>query len=103
MAATRRISTEGERVISANDKPRLMPGCRISEAAVEPATLVVPEGALRLNPSALAVIRLCNGVRTFAGIVAALQEDFPNAAPERLERDAAALLEKLSLKGVVRW
>ncbi|HEV2114136.1 MAG TPA: pyrroloquinoline quinone biosynthesis peptide chaperone PqqD [Terriglobales bacterium] len=90
-------------MISAGDKPRLMPGCRLSEAANEPGTLMVPEGAMRLNPSALAIVELCNGVRTFAAIVASLQEAFPAAAPERLEADAADMLEKLRTKRVVSW
>ena len=104
MAAAGRIPNEGQRLsIAANDKPRLMPGCRVSEAAGESTTLMVPEGAMRLNPSALAIVRLCNGVRTFSGILASLKEEFPIATPERLESDAATLLEKLRGKGVVSW
>ena len=103
MAATRRLPDEGERVIAAHDKPRLMPGCRISEAAAQPATLMVPEGAMRLNASAIAIIKLCDGVRTFAGMLASLNDAFPTATPERLKSDTAALLEKLRAKGVVTW
>jgi len=80
-----------------------MPGCRVSETAGESSTLMVPEGAMRLNASALAIVRLCNGVRTFAGMIASLKEEFPGAPPEQLESDAGSLLEKLRAKGVVAW
>ena len=103
MAAARGLPDEGQRVISAHDRPRLMPGCRISEAAEQSATLMIPEGALRLNASALAIIRLCDGVRTFAAMVASLREASLKAAPERIESDTAALLEKLRAKRIVEW
>ena len=103
MAAAGGLPDEGQRVIEAHDKPRLMPGCRISEAAGQTATLMVPEGAMRLNASAMAIVRLSDGVRTFAGILASLKESFPAATQGRLESETGALLERLRAKGVITW
>ena len=90
-------------MIGANDRPRLMPGCRLSESQDESATLVIPEGALRLNGTAFKVVGYCNGKRTFAEIVNLLAPQFSGADRARIEQDTANLLEQLKTKRVVTW
>ena len=84
-------------------RPRLARGCRISQQAGEESTLLMPEGAMRLNPPGLKILERCDGQHTFAEIVSALQSDFEAAAPERIAEDSAAFLERLQERRVVDY
>ena len=87
-------------------KPRLAAGCRFSEADGEETTLLMPERMLRLNPTALQILKLCDG-RTFAAMVDELHANFAQAPVcratpdiqarlrERIASDTSAYLEKL--------
>jgi len=105
MAAAGGISDASGRpgVIGASDRPRLMPGCRLSESQGETATLMVPEGAVRLNAPAFKIVSYCNGARTFTEIVNLLAPQFSGADRARIEQDTANLLEQLKAKRVVTW
>lgn len=84
-------------------RPRLARGCRISEQAGQESMLLMPEGAMRLNPPGLKILRQCDGQRTFAEIVNALQGEFAAAAPERVAEDTAVFLERLQQRRVVDY
>lgn len=60
--------------------PRLRPGFRFQwEPAQNAHVLLYPEGMVRLNDSAGAVLGKVDGRRTVADIVAALEQQFPDA------------------------
>ncbi|MFZ0636753.1 MAG: pyrroloquinoline quinone biosynthesis peptide chaperone PqqD [Candidatus Acidiferrales bacterium] len=86
---------------SPDSKPRLAPGCRLSDAANQEATLLMPEGALRLKGPGLQIIRSCDGQHTFEEIVRALQTEFRRADPKKIEDDTAGFLEQLQTRRAV--
>lgn len=65
--------------------------------------LLLPEGALKLNPTALRIVSYCDGQRTFAEILALLRADFGSSDEHRMEQETAALLEQLHQRGAVRY
>jgi coenzyme PQQ biosynthesis protein PqqD len=60
--------------------------------------LLRPEGAVALNPSAAAVLELCDGERTQASIIDELQERFQGT---EIADDVRELLADLAGVGVV--
>jgi pyrroloquinoline quinone biosynthesis protein D len=82
-------------------KPRLAPGCRVSDSPGQSALLLIPEGALQLNGPGVHIVSACNGERTFREIVQLLQQEYGSADPGRIERETADLLERLHLRRVV--
>ena len=65
------------------DCPRLNPHFVFRwEASQDAYILLYPEGLIKLNPSAGAVLERCDGARTVAAIVAELQAAFPAQAAE---------------------
>jgi pyrroloquinoline quinone biosynthesis protein D len=81
-------------------RPRLAPGCRISELSGQSAVLLIPEGALQLNPPGVRIVSACDGAHTFREIVQTLQQEY-RADPDRIERETADLLERLHLRRAV--
>nr|WP_284047939.1 pyrroloquinoline quinone biosynthesis peptide chaperone PqqD [Marinobacter sp. ATCH36] len=74
--------------ISMEQIPRLRPGFRFQwEPAQNAHVLLYPEGMVRLNGSAGAVLKEVDGQRNVADIVALLEQQFP---------DAGSLLEDVS-------
>lgn len=66
--------------VSPESRPALALGARLQFDDVRGEhTLLFPEGAVKLNPTAVEVLELCDGTRTVAGIVAVLQERYPGA------------------------
>ncbi len=60
--------------------PRLVAGARLRYDEVrEEHLLLVPEGAVRLNPSAVEVLELCDGERSIDEIVAVLAARYEGA------------------------
>ena len=60
--------------------PRLVTGARLSYDDVrEEHLLLVPEGAVRLNPTAVAVLELCDGERSVDDILTVLSERYGGA------------------------
>lgn len=86
---------------SLESKPRLAPGCRLSDAAGQEATLLMPEGALKLRGPGLQIIRSCDGQHTLAEIIATLQTQFRQADPKKVESDTAEFLEQLCARRAV--
>jgi pyrroloquinoline quinone biosynthesis protein D len=88
-------------VIAADTKPKLARGVRLHQDTVRGGwSLLAPERVLTANPVAVEVLKLCDGSRTFAGIVDALSAKF-SAERSRIEADAAALLGDLCAKRMV--
>lgn len=71
--------------------PTLAPTFRFQwEEAQGCHVLLYPEGMVKLNPSAGAILERCDGVRTVAEIIADLERAFPGAD---LEGDVCRFLE----------
>jgi len=80
-------------------RPRLVTGARLQYDDVrEEHLLLVPEGAVRLNPTAAAVLELCDGERSVDEIVSALSERYEGAD---LRDDVHGLVDGLSERGLV--
>jgi pyrroloquinoline quinone biosynthesis protein D len=83
-------------------QPRLAAGCRWAGEG-ENRTVVFPEGALRLDETARAVLELCDGSRTFEQIVRELERTYDKSDPTTIRRDAARFLERLWQKRLVEF
>lgn len=80
-------------------RPRLATGARLQYDEVRHEhLLLVPEGAVQLNPTAAEVLELCDGERSLDDIVAALTERYAGAD---VRDDVAGMIEALAQRGVV--
>ena len=79
--------------------PRLVTGARLQYDEVrEEHMLLVPEGVVRLNPTAVAVLELCDGERSVDEIVSTLSAQYDGAD---VRDDVQGLVEGLSQRGLV--
>jgi pyrroloquinoline quinone biosynthesis protein D len=79
--------------------PRLVTGARLQYDDVrEEHVLLVPEGVVRLNPTAAAVLELCDGERSVDEIVGALSARYEG--PD-LRDDVEGLVDSLTQRGLV--
>jgi len=82
------------------DRPRIRRGVRLSHDAVRNTPVVLhPEGVLILNPTATAVLELCDGERSLPEITALLTDRYDAVQPEQIR----SLLDRLADKQVVEW
>jgi pyrroloquinoline quinone biosynthesis protein D len=80
-------------------RPRLVTGARLQYDDVrEEHVLLVPEGVVRLNPTAAAVLELCDGERSVEEIVGALSARYEG--PD-LSADVQGLVDGLTRRGLV--
>ena len=80
-------------------RPRLATGARLRYDEVrEEHLLLVPEGAVRLNPTAAAVLELCDGERSLDEIVDVLSARYDGAD---VGDDVRELVEGMAEKGLV--
>ena len=80
-------------------RPRLVTGARLRYDEVrEEHLLLIPEGAVRLNPSAAEVLELCDGERSVDDVAAALSERYGGAD---VGDDVRELLDGMAQKGLV--
>ena len=80
-------------------RPQLVTGARLHYDAVRSEhVLLVPEGIVRLNPSAVAVLELCDGQRELEEIVSDLNERYQGAD---VGDDVRGLVAAMSDKGLV--
>ena len=80
-------------------RPRLVTGARLQYDEVrEEHMLLVPEGVVRLNPTAVAVLELCDGERSVDEIVSTLSARYEGAD---VRDDVQGLVEGLSQRGLV--
>ncbi|MGY1590844.1 pyrroloquinoline quinone biosynthesis peptide chaperone PqqD [Geodermatophilus sp. SYSU D00708] len=70
-------STGPSPTAEATDRPRLAPHVRLTfDAARRRDVLLTPEAVSVLNATAAAVLRLCDGTRTVAEVVAELRDRY---------------------------
>ena len=80
-------------------RPRLAIGARLSYDDVrEEHILLIPEGAVRLNPTAAQVLELCDGERSLDDIAAALSERYEGAD---VRDDVVELVDAMAQKGLL--
>ena len=80
-------------------RPRLITGARLRYDEVrEEHLLLVPEGAVRLNVSAAAVLELCDGERSVDDIVGVLTERYQSAD---LGNDVRELVDGMAQRGLL--
>ena len=80
-------------------RPRLVTGARLRYDEVrEEHVLLVPEGAVRLNPTAAEVLGLCDGERSLDDIVGALSARYQGAD---LGADVHELVHAMAQRGLV--
>jgi pyrroloquinoline quinone biosynthesis protein D len=79
--------------------PRLITGARLRYDEVrEEHLLLVPEGAVRLNPSAAEVLELCDGQRSVEEIVGVLSARYDGAD---LADDVRELVDRMTERGLL--
>ena len=81
-------------------RPRLMRGVRLREDPARGFVLLAPERVLTANPTAVEVLKRCDGERTVAEIVDELATTFA-ADRSRIAGDVDALLADLAAKRMV--
>jgi pyrroloquinoline quinone biosynthesis protein D len=80
-------------------RPRLVTGARLRYDEVrEEHLLLIPEGAVRLNPTAAEVLELCDGERSLEDIVGALSARYVGAD---VRGDVLELVDAMAQKGLV--
>ena len=80
-------------------RPRLVTGARLRYDEVrEEHLLLVPEGAVRLNPTAAAVLELCDGERSLDDIVGVLVARYEGAD---VSDDVRELVDAMAARGVL--
>ena len=81
--------------------PRLHPKARLQHDDVRGRdVLLYPEGLVALNPTGAEILALCDGVRSVAEVVAALEQRYGSTA---VEHDVTAFLDGLAAKGLVTY
>ena len=85
--------------VSLEQRPALAIGTRLQFDDVRnQQMLVVPEGVVNLNESALEVLQLCDGDRTVAEIIATLRDRYGGAD---LGDDVCELIGGIAEKGLI--
>jgi pyrroloquinoline quinone biosynthesis protein D len=80
-------------------RPRLVTGARLRYDEVrEEHVLLIPEGAVRLNPTAAEVLELCDGERSLDDIVSALSARYEDAD---VRDDVLELVDAMAQRGLV--
>ena len=80
-------------------RPRLVTGARLRYDEVrEEHVLLIPEGAVRLNPTAAEVLRLCDGERSVDDIAGALSLRYDGAD---VGDDVRELIDAMTQRGLV--
>ena len=80
-------------------RPRLITGARLQYDDVrEEHLLLIPEGAVRLNPTAAEVLELCDGERSLDDIAGALSARYDGAD---VRDDVRELVDAMAQQGLV--
>jgi pyrroloquinoline quinone biosynthesis protein D len=91
----------GRVVVGPASKPALPRGVKMRhDAARDRWTILAPERVFEPDAIAVAVLQLCDGVRSVETIAAELAQTY-NAPRERILADIVAMLQGLADKGVV--
>jgi pyrroloquinoline quinone biosynthesis protein D len=82
-------------------KPTLLSGARMRYDEVRKRhVLLLPERAVLLSDTAAEILRLCDGGRTVAELIDALEQKYPGAA---LRADVVELLDQAVARRWVQW
>jgi len=65
--------------------------------------ILYPEGAIKLQGTGREVLEQCDGQRTFGEMIAALQQQFETADPEKIRADISIFLEQLQRKRIIDY
>ena len=92
-------------------RPRLAVGCKWAplenpEAEFDPtveATVLFPEGAVRVQGTGRSILELCDGQRNLLQIVEELQKQYILVGATRIREEAEQFLEKLQEKRIVDY
>jgi pyrroloquinoline quinone biosynthesis protein D len=88
--------------VTALARPRLARGARLSgDARTGKPLLLGPELGLLLDPTASAIISLCDGTRDIAAIVGELHRIHPDDDRDAIQRDVECFLQALAHRGLV--
>jgi pyrroloquinoline quinone biosynthesis protein D len=80
-------------------RPRLVTGARLRYDEVrEEHVLLIPEGVVRLNPTAAEVLELCDGARSLDDIAGALSARYEGAD---VREDVRELVDAMAQRGLV--
>jgi pyrroloquinoline quinone biosynthesis protein D len=80
-------------------RPRLVTGARLRYDEVrEEHVLLIPEGVVRLNPTAAEVLELCDGERSLDDIVGALSARYEGTD---VRDDVLELVDAMAQRGLV--
>ena len=80
-------------------RPRLVTGARLRYDEVrQEHLLLIPEGAVRLNPTAAEVLELCDGERSLDDIVGAVAARYEGAD---VRDDVIELVDSMAQRGLV--
>jgi pyrroloquinoline quinone biosynthesis protein D len=80
-------------------RPRLVTGARLRYDDVrEEHVLLIPEGAVRLNPTAAEVLELCDGERSLDDIIDVLSARYERAD---VRDDVLELVDAMAQRGLV--
>jgi len=80
-------------------RPRLVTGARLRYDEVrEEHVLLIPEGAVRLNPTAAEVLELCDGERSLDAIIGELSARYDGAD---VRDDVQQLVDAMTQRGLV--
>ena len=83
-------------------QPKLATGCRWG-GTEENRVILFPEGAIKLQGTGRQVLERCDGLRTFAQLIAELQSQFVDADPAKIRTDISQFLEQLRHKRIVDY
>src|SRR5258708_37906481 len=72
------------------------------DTATEGWVLLFPEGMMKLNESAAAILRLCDGQIPISGILEKLSKNFKTPVA-LLEKDVWEALDQFGSKGLLEW
>ena len=80
-------------------RPRLVTGARLRYDEVRAEhVLLIPEGVVRLNPTAAEVLEMCDGERSLDDIVGALSARYEGAD---VRGDVLELVDAMAQRGLV--
>ena len=78
-----------------HSKPRLAPGCRVSDAPQNLRVLHMPNRELRLQGPSIEIVELCDGEHTVRQVVEKLHKLYPRAIPQKMQDDILGYLAML--------
>jgi len=85
-----------------SSQPKLATGCRWG-GSEQDRMILYPEGAIKLQGTGREVLEQCDGQRTFGEMIAALQQQFETADPEKIRADISIFLEQLQRKRIIDY